>query len=63
MALPGDRVVASNRKARHDFSVLETVEAGHMTKDLATLIGPEQVWQTSEEYLGTIADHLKKALD
>jgi SsrA-binding protein len=28
MALPGDRVVASNRKARHDFSVLETVEAG-----------------------------------
>ena len=34
-----------------------------MTKDLATLIGPEQAWQTSEEYLGTIADHLKKALD
>ena len=30
MALPGDRVVASNRKARHDFSVLETVEAGLM---------------------------------
>src|SRR5215207_1152754 len=28
MALPGDRIVASNRKARHDFSVLETVEAG-----------------------------------
>ena len=26
------------------------------------LIGPEQAWQTSEEYLGTIADHLKKAL-
>jgi len=30
MALPGDRIVASNRKARHDFSVLETVEAGLM---------------------------------
>jgi SsrA-binding protein len=28
MALPGDKVVASNRKARRDFSVLETVEAG-----------------------------------
>jgi SsrA-binding protein len=28
MALPGDKVVASNRKARHDFSILETMEAG-----------------------------------
>ena len=28
MALPGDKVVASNRKARRDFSVLETMEAG-----------------------------------
>ena len=43
--------------------VIGTVEGGYMTKDLATLIGPEQAWQTSEEYLGTIADHLKKALD
>ena len=42
--------------------VIGTVEGGYMTKDLATLIGPEQAWQTSEEYLGTIADHLKKAL-
>ena len=42
--------------------VIGTVEGGHMTKDLALLIGPEQSWQTSEEYLGTIADHLKKAL-
>ena len=33
-----------------------------MTKDLAMLIGPEQGYQTSEEYLGTIADDLKKAL-
>ena len=43
--------------------VIGTVEGGYMTKDLAMLIGPEQAWQTSEEYLGTIADHLKKALD
>src|SRR5215475_140089 len=28
MALPGDKTVASNRKARRDFSVLETMEAG-----------------------------------
>ena len=28
MAPPGTKVVASNRKARHDYSILETVEAG-----------------------------------
>ena len=43
--------------------VIGTVEAGQMTKDLALLIGPEQGYQTSEEYLGTVADNLKKALD
>jgi isocitrate dehydrogenase len=42
--------------------VIDTVEGGHMTKDLAILIGPEQDWETSEEYLATIADHLKAAL-
>jgi isocitrate dehydrogenase len=42
--------------------VIGTVEDGHMTKDLAVLIGSEQRWETSEEYLGTIADDLKKAL-
>jgi isocitrate dehydrogenase len=42
--------------------VIGTVEDGFMTKDLALLIGPEQPWQTSEEYLGTIADHLNRAL-
>jgi isocitrate dehydrogenase len=42
--------------------VIGTVEGGHMTKDLAILIGPEQGWETSEEYLATIADHLKTAL-
>jgi isocitrate dehydrogenase len=42
--------------------VIGTVEGGHMTKDLAILIGPEQGWETSEQYLGTIADHLKTAL-
>ena len=43
--------------------VIGTVEGGHMTKDLAILIGAEQPWQTSEEFLDTIADDLKKALD
>ena len=33
-----------------------------MTKDLALLIGAEQRWETSEEFLGAIDDNLKKAL-
>jgi isocitrate dehydrogenase len=42
--------------------VVNTVEDGFMTKDLALLIGDDQPWQTSEEYLGTIADHLTRAM-
>lgn len=33
-----------------------------MTKDLAILVGPEEPYETSEEYLATIADHMNKAL-
>ena len=33
---------------------IETVEAGHMTKDLALLIGPEQKWLNTEEFLDKI---------
>jgi isocitrate dehydrogenase len=44
-------------------SVIGTVEQGQMTKDLALLIGEDQPWQTSEEFLDTIAGNFKKALD
>ncbi len=40
---------------------VETVEAGHMTKDLALLVGPEQPWQTTEEFLSALDDGLKAA--
>ena len=33
-----------------------------MTKDLALLVGPEQAWLTTEEFLATIDDNVKKAL-
>jgi isocitrate dehydrogenase len=33
-----------------------------MTKDLALLIGPDQEWQQSEEFLHSIAENLDKAL-
>jgi isocitrate dehydrogenase len=41
---------------------VQTVEGGQMTKDLAMLVGPEQPWQTTEEFLGSIEDGLRRAL-
>jgi isocitrate dehydrogenase len=40
---------------------VETVESGQMTKDLALLIGPDQPWLTTQEFLAAIDDNLKKA--
>ncbi len=40
---------------------IETVEAGSMTKDLALLVGPEQPWQTTEEFLASIDENLRSA--
>ncbi len=39
--------------------VIKTVESGKMTKDLALLVGPEQPWQTTEEFLATLDENLK----
>lgn len=33
---------------------VETVEAGKMTKDLALLVGPEQQWLTTEQFLAAL---------
>jgi isocitrate dehydrogenase len=38
---------------------VETVESGKMTKDLAILIGPEQPWLTTEQFLDTLDANLK----
>ncbi|SDS22844.1 NADP-dependent isocitrate dehydrogenase [Microterricola viridarii] len=42
--------------------VIKTVESGKMTKDLALLVGPEQGYQTTEEFLAEIANNLKARL-
>jgi isocitrate dehydrogenase len=42
--------------------VIETVESGYMTKDLALLVGKDQAWQTTEEFLGTLDDNLRKKM-
>jgi len=41
---------------------IETVEGGSMTKDLALLVGPEQPWQSTEEFLGSIEENLGRAM-
>ncbi len=42
--------------------VVETVESGHMTKDLALLVGPDQGWLTTQGFLDKIDENLNKAL-
>jgi isocitrate dehydrogenase len=39
--------------------VIKTVEAGSMTKDLALLVGPDQAYQTTEEFLATLDANLQ----
>jgi isocitrate dehydrogenase len=41
---------------------VETVEQGHMTKDLAVLISPDQPWLTTTKFLAKIEENLHKAL-
>ena len=38
---------------------IETVESGHMTKDLALLIGPDQAWMTTEQFFEAVAKNLE----
>ncbi len=40
----------------------QTVEAGFMTKDLAVLIGPDQPWQTTNQFLDKLDERLKSAM-
>jgi len=41
---------------------IETVEQGKMTKDLAALISKEAPYQTTQEFLSSIDENLKKAM-
>ncbi len=42
--------------------VVDTVEAGHMTKDLALLVGPDQQWLTTTGFLEKVEENLNAAL-
>ncbi len=42
--------------------IIDTVESGSMTKDLALLVGPNQSWLTTEGFLEKIDENLQKAM-
>jgi isocitrate dehydrogenase len=41
---------------------IATVEGGQMTKDLAILIGPDQQWLTTQEFLAALDENLQKSM-
>src|SRR6266540_376426 len=42
---------------------VETVESGKMTKDLALLVGPDQPFLTTEEFLAAVDENLQAAME
>jgi isocitrate dehydrogenase len=42
-----------------EYVIIKTVEEGHMTKDLAALVGKSQAWQSTDEFMDSIAANLK----
>jgi len=42
--------------------IVDTVEGGKMTKDLALLVGPDQEWLTTEAFMATLDENLKAEL-
>jgi len=41
---------------------VDAIESGHMTKDLAILVSPDQAWLTTEDFLAKLDADLQKAL-
>jgi isocitrate dehydrogenase len=42
---------------------IDTIESGTMTKDLALLVGNNQKWMETKEFLNQIENNLKKSLN
>jgi isocitrate dehydrogenase len=59
--LDDNRALVDFASALEDV-VITTVESGKMTKDLAALVGPDQPWQTTEEFLASLDENLKARL-
>jgi isocitrate dehydrogenase len=59
--LDGTPEVTGFAEALEDV-VVKTVEGGKMTKDLALLVGDDQEWQTTEEFLAELDQNLAARL-
>ncbi|MBL0849244.1 MAG: NADP-dependent isocitrate dehydrogenase [Candidatus Liberibacter ctenarytainae] len=46
-----------------EYVCVKTVEDGFMTKDLALLVGPEQDWLSTTDFIAKIGDNLKNILN
>ncbi len=57
-----DNVALMNFAETLEKVVVDTVESGFMTKDLALLVGPEQGWLSTMGYLEKVDENLNKAL-
>jgi len=61
-SLDGTPEVTAFARALEDVCVA-TIEDGAMTKDLALLVGPDTPFLTTGEFLGTLADNLRRAMN
>ena len=43
-------------------TIIKTVEAGYMTKDLALLVGDQQGWLSTEGFLDTVAERFAEVM-
>ncbi|MBM1632061.1 NADP-dependent isocitrate dehydrogenase [Sulfitobacter mediterraneus] len=57
-----DNAALTNFAETLERVVVDTVESGQMTKDLALLVGPDQGWLTTMGFLEKIDENLSKAL-
>lgn len=62
------RAMLDDNKRLTDFAetlervVVDTVEDGYMTKDLALLVGPDQDWLTTDGFINKIEERLENAI-
>ena len=61
---PGSTTIADLGKFAETLETvyIATVEEGHMTKDFALLIGPDQAWLTTMGFLDKVNENLEKAM-
>jgi isocitrate dehydrogenase len=59
--LDGNDTLAKFAKSLETATV-GTIEDGHMTKDLALLVGADQGWETTTGFLDCVADRLEKEM-